>query len=298
MRLLTYINELLLLNDCVIVPGFGGFITNCKPATIRSSTFHPPASVVAFNKKLSFNDGLLVNYIAEKEGINYVSANQQLEMLVKEINYRLADGDRVTVEGVGELFYDEGDQLVFEPVVKNKLNLDSYGLANFHFETLYAKKISRIRQEDRDAVEVIFQKRGLKKVMVGIPLIIALAFFPIKNSTENILKSDLNILTEMTSPAEPAQQVEAVVEMQAGIEETQMEDKYFLIGGSFRNDENAERFLTQKLDEGFNAQNLGVIKGLNYIALASYPDFESAKAKKAEIRGKSPDSGVWIYVKD
>ncbi|MGQ8335619.1 hypothetical protein ACUNWD_03650 [Sunxiuqinia sp. A32] len=295
MELLAHIKDLLLLNDCVIIPDFGGFITNYQSAKIRTSTFYPPNKAVGFNQKLKFNDGLFVNHVAEKEGLNYIAAKQKVDLLVKELNYRLTDGERIGIDGVGKLYYNENDQLTFESIADVNYNLESYGLSSFRFETLYAKKLAQksLSAEEREAVKVIFQKRTLKKVMIGLPLVFALAFFPIKNNKENILKSDLSVLTEMTQTAEPAKKIE--VETVAVIEKANVENKYFLIGGSFRSDANAARFLKQKQDEGFEAQNLGVIKGLNYIAIAGFPDIESAKAKKIELKAKSPESGVWIY---
>jgi len=69
-----YIKELLLLNDCVIIPQFGGFVANYKPATIENNKFFPPTKEVAFNNKLTSNDGLLINYISEIEDTDYFSA--------------------------------------------------------------------------------------------------------------------------------------------------------------------------------------------------------------------------------
>ncbi len=297
MEFLACIKDLILLHDCVIIPEFGGFVTNYKPAKISNSNFLPPSKAINFNNKLKFNDGLFVNYLAKQAGINYMDASKKVKLLVQEINYHLADGERVSIDEIGDLFYNENDQLIFEPAQDNKLNLDAYGLSRFQYESLYAKKLSRtVSPENRDAVEVIFQNRSLKKVLIGVPLMIALSFFPIKDNKENILQSDLSVLTEMMAPAEPAQVVET--EIIPVSQEVTAEDRFFIIGGSFRSSENAERFLQQKLDEGFEAKNLGLIKGLNYIALGGFPDFASAKAKQLEIKDKSPDSGVWIYNKN
>jgi len=297
-ELLAFIKDLLLLNDCVIIPDFGGFVTNYQPVKVKTSTFYPPNKAVGFNQKLTFNDGLFINHVAEKEGLSYTAAKQKVELLVKELNYRLTDGERILIEGVGELLYNESGQLVFEPLAGVNFNLDAYGLSPFRFETLYAKKLAqgKLSSGEREAVEVIFQNRTLKKVMIGLPLVIALAFFPLKNNKENILKSDLSVLTEMIQAPKPAQKVEEVKLVE--IKELQAETRFFIIGGSFRSDVNAERFLKKKLDEGFEAQNLGVIKGLNYIAIAGFSDLESARQMKTELKKKSPEAGFWIYEKE
>ena len=296
MEILACIKDLILLHDCVIIPGLGGFVTNYKPAKVRNSNFNPPSKAISFYNKHKFNDGLFINYIAEQEGFDYITASKKIKSLVQEMNYRLADGERISIAEIGDLSYNEGDQLIFEPVQSNNLNLDAFGLATFRYESLYAKKLARtVSKENRDAVEVIFQNRSLKKVMIGIPLMIALAFFPIKDNKENIQQSDLSVIAEMMTPAEPAKELKP--EVISTTEEKSVENSHFIIGGSFRSKENADRFLNEKLAEGFEAQNLGLIKGLNYISLGGFPNFASAKAKQLEIKAEFPQSGVWIYAK-
>ena len=51
MNIGKYVHELLLENDTVIIPGFGAFISNYKPAEIDEETneLKPPAKEVTFN---------------------------------------------------------------------------------------------------------------------------------------------------------------------------------------------------------------------------------------------------------
>jgi len=299
-EILSYIKELLLLNDCVIIPGFGGFVSNYKPASVRSAQFNPPTKEISFNEKLTFNDGLLINHLVEKEGDNYLAVSKKVELLVQELNYRLTDGETISIDGIGSLAYDDHENLRFSPALRENLNLDSYGLAAFSYETLYAKKLVRtqITAEERDAVQVFFQKRTLKKVLVAIPLLFALALVPIKNNTTNLQKSNLSNLTEMMSTRESLQEIEplpALVEESEVIEEPVENHSYFIIGGSFRSEANANKFVKQKQAEGFEARNIGVIKGLHYIALDSFANFREAKAAQDRIKDETPGSGVWVY---
>ena len=78
MEISQYIKEILLLNDCVIIPDFGGFVANYKPAMIENNRFFPPTKEIAFNNKLISNDGLLINYISEAEGVDYFSGATNL----------------------------------------------------------------------------------------------------------------------------------------------------------------------------------------------------------------------------
>ncbi|WP_430972995.1 SPOR domain-containing protein [Sunxiuqinia rutila] len=302
MEILAYIKELLLLNDCVIIPGFGGFVSNYKPATVRTAQFNPPSKAISFNEKLTFNDGLLINHLVEKEGSNYLAVSKQVELLVQELNYRLTDGETITIDGVGRLSYDEHESLTFTPEMNENFNLDSYGLATFNYETIYAKNLVRkeISQEERDAVQVFFQKRTLKKVLLAIPVLIALALVPIKNNTSNLQRSNLTSIAEMMNRTEMVQEIEPIrpiVTENAQPEVLTLKHSYYLIGGSFRSKTNAGKFIQQKQAEGFKAQNIGVIKGLHYIALDSFASLQEAKTAKQKIQTESPGSGIWIYVK-
>ena len=65
MNLINHISELLYDHNCVIIPGFGGFITNYKSADFdhQNNVVLPARKVVAFNQSLVENDGLLIRVI-------------------------------------------------------------------------------------------------------------------------------------------------------------------------------------------------------------------------------------------
>ena len=84
MRLAKYISDLLYRYECVILPNFGGFVTNEISAKISSAhTFYAPSKQLTFNPHLQNNDGLLANYIAESNNIPYSNALEILESEIK-----------------------------------------------------------------------------------------------------------------------------------------------------------------------------------------------------------------------
>ena len=58
-ELAQHIEALLLENDCVIVPNFGGFVAHYAPATYvkEENLFLPPTRIIGFNSQLKLNDG-------------------------------------------------------------------------------------------------------------------------------------------------------------------------------------------------------------------------------------------------
>ncbi len=317
MDLLKYIKELLLLNDCVIIPEFGGFVTNYKSAGHKQSRFTPPQKTVTFNKKLNFNDGLFINYVARQEGIGYIQARKKVDTMVQELNYRLTDGEKINIPGIGDLRYDEFEHLIFNPHLQENINLNAYGLPVFHYESLFQKKHAGnipTKSTTFNTSHVVFSQRLAKKVLIAVPVLLALALVPKKDSLTT-QKSDLNPMSSITTVIENPKPI--IVE-EANIEVTEeiapevkkvetavfheeatskVENKYHIIAGSFKNEKNASVFLQKLLDSGYDAQNIGVINGLNYISVNSFNNLEEAKAARDKYRQTYDGAGVWIYAK-
>lgn len=303
MEISQYIKELLLLNDCVIIPEFGGFVANYKPATIENNQFFPPTKEIAFNNKLISNDGLLINYISEAEGIDYFNAKQKLDSFVEETMLNLERNRNIYFDGVGYLHYDSRENLQFEPQLKQNLLVESYGLQNFSYEKLYQRQMPKpaIKVEYREPVPVIFQQRKLKKLAIAIPLLIAMALIPMKKNNEYLSKSDMGLWETLiqSTPTAPIQtQEQNLTEKSINVttvpETEQL--KYFIIGGSFKSEENADKYIQQLKEQGYNGQNLGVFKGLNRVAIKGFSTMDEAQKELNSLLTKNPASGVWIHV--
>lgn len=304
MEINQYIKELLLLNDCVIIPEFGGFVANYKPATIENNQFFPPTKEIAFNNKLNSNDGLLINYISETEEIDYFSARQKLDSFVEETNLNLERNRNVFFDGVGYLHYDSRENLLFEPQIKQNLLVDSYGLQNFSYEKLYQRQMPKpaFKVEYREPVPVIFQKRKLQKLVIAIPLLFAMALIPIKNNKVFLSKSDMGMWETFiqSAPAVAVQTSEpTTAEYTANITAPeQVQFNYYIIGGSFKSEENAVNYLQQLKEQGYDGQNLGVFHGLHRIAMKGFVTIEDAQKELNTLLYQNPQSGVWISVNE
>ena len=79
-ELAQHIEVLLLENDCVIVPGFGGFVAYYTPAMrVEGNTFLPPTRTIGFNSQLKLNDGLLVQSYMAVYDTNFSDATKIVE---------------------------------------------------------------------------------------------------------------------------------------------------------------------------------------------------------------------------
>ena len=85
-ELAQHIEALLLENDCVIVPGLGGFVAHYASATRvkEENIFLPPTRIIGFNPQLKMNDGLLVQSYMSVYGTNFSDATKMVERKVDE----------------------------------------------------------------------------------------------------------------------------------------------------------------------------------------------------------------------
>ena len=301
MEINQYVKELLLLNDCVIIPQFGGFVANYKPATIENNQFSAPTKEIAFNNKLISNDGLLINFISETERIDYFSAKQKLDAFVEETLLNLERNRNVYFEGIGYLHYDSRENLLFEPQVKQNLLIESYGLQSFSYEKLYQRQMPKPAfkiPQHQDALPVIFERRKLKRLAVALPLLLAMALIPLKNNKEYLSKSDMGMWETLlvstpaaSNPALDPSTAEYEAQLQAS---EKVKFNYYIIGGSFKSEENAHKYMAQLNAKGLKGQNLGVFKGLHRIALQGYSSMEEAQKELNVLLHQNPQSGVWI----
>jgi nucleoid DNA-binding protein len=299
-----YIKEILLLNDCVIIPEFGGFVANYKPATVENNQFFPPTKEIAFNNKLVSNDGLLINFISEAEGIDYFSAKQKLDSFVEETLLNLERNRNVYFDGIGYLHYDSRENLQFEPQLKQNLLVESYGLQNFSYEKLYQRQMPKpaVKVEYREPVPVIFEKRKFKKLAVAVPLLIAMALIPMKHNKEYLAKSDMGMWETLmqSTPTTPAPvQEQKVEENTTAVLVAQPQNlKYFIIGGSFKSEENANKYLRQLSEKGYSGKDLGIYNGLHRVAMVGFATMEEAQKELNSMLVQNPQSGVWIHINE
>ena len=146
MDITTYINELLYEHECVVIPGLGGFIVNDRPATINRITheFSPPFRKVMFNVHLSANDGLLMNHIANTEGVTYLEAKKWVLHFSKYCQEELKQGNSIDLKEIGTLYKNKEGYISFEQDKDVNHNAEAFGLGSF-----YSPPIERPTDEER-----------------------------------------------------------------------------------------------------------------------------------------------------
>ena len=166
-----YISELLFLHDCVVLPEFGGFVGNKQSAKLNTITSEllPPSKQLLFNKNLTTNDGLLINHIANQEGITNKKAKKEVEKFINNINKTLTDKRVLRIKDIGIFSLGEENNILF--LQDKKIN---YNLASFGMEKIVRKNISRITIEKKvdETIEIIKKTKKQPKFMLRAAAII------------------------------------------------------------------------------------------------------------------------------
>lgn len=181
------IGELLLRHNCVIIPSFGGFVAKQTSASIdyKNGVMTPPRKSLLFNRQLINNDGLLIAELAVANSIVYKEATDTISKLVNNWQEQLRNGERITIDKVGFLFFDQEKNICFEQDRFFNLLLESYGLEKVHFlsesDVQMAQKttIERAINDDTDNViqpaivfnteSITLEERAAEKISIEHP---------------------------------------------------------------------------------------------------------------------------------
>ncbi len=159
MDISTFISDLLLEHDCVIIPGFGGFICNYKPADLHPilHTVSPPSKAISFNRNLKSNDGLLINFIAERGNVSFTEAAEVVSTWVKSSMSLINKGEDVLLRKIGKLHHDIESNLLFEPDETTNYLKSSFGLRTITVEPIMRGKVidftEKFQQETKHVTE-------------------------------------------------------------------------------------------------------------------------------------------------
>ena len=331
----AHIESLLYRYDCVIIPGFGGFVTNPRGAEIRKGNdqFSPPSREITFNENLTRNDGLLADAIAAKDQVTYNFAVQQIEEFNAENLERLATGNEVEFNGVGKFRRDGAGILAFEPSIKANFLRGSFGLSSFHSPTIrrdtvghsIEKKILKAlpKESPAQASSTVAQDRvNILKYWPAAAVIVIMIV-----SSTLLLKTDvLNHVSINYANLNPfADTIERVYqsrsedrlpkEVDSGKDEIELwlesipaepivipkavvkvVKRFHVIGGCFEHKVNANKLLRRLKRKGFEPQLVGSNKrGLHRVAFGSYETSWEARKALKKIKRNYMRS-AWLYV--
>jgi len=308
-----YIKELLFIHDCVILPGFGGFVANYKPANIDDNlnVGFPPSKAIGFNRNLSKDDGLLINRLAESENLNYSEAKKSVQFFAEDIGVRIQRGERVNLDQLGCFFNDRRHNLLFEPSKELNYLADSFGLEQFELPKLsllgVEKNNSIVISQTR--VRTLFTAKRLWYAAAAIPFVLTIALLPM-NSERSFLGNEASMgimdgkqeitgkvvqLKPVISPPEELVTFEPKMKHEAKVDLTQA-GKFYLISGSFTSLQNA-KILKQELVSKSYPAVIVKNKNLYSVAVNQFDKRMDADLFKKKVIAKNPKAFCWVLKK-
>ncbi|RUA12144.1 MAG: hypothetical protein DSY82_02075 [Flavobacteriia bacterium] len=308
MLLARYISDLLYRHECVIIPDFGGFVTNIKSAKINtfSNTFYPPYKQISFNAFLKENDGLLANYITSVDHITYEAALNFIKFEVEEWKKRLKYEDLI-LEKLGYLSLNN-NKIIFEPDTNVNYLTSSFGLSNVVSpeikREIYQKKAEE--SEEKAPVYLNHEKRSTPEYLKYAAIfLLGISALGIGNRLYNNYHSKKMVAVAEKYQEEVERKIEnatfviskplPIIDLQITTTSTSSKS-YHVIAGAFRFPENAEKKMRQLEKEGYNSRILGVNKwGLTIVTFDSFDNERDAINSLNRIR-RNKDKKAWLLV--
>jgi len=256
MNLEKYICDLLYRHECVIVPDFGGFITNYEPARIQSAThaFLPPRKFLVFNSNLTINDGLLATELSARLNCSFDEAMQIIRREVMIWQERLKAGKVMMLPGIGTFKTNSAGKTEFTPDAEQNFFDEAFGL-----KTMIVPPLQKQRKKEQP--KFIYRKQARKTspkiirrvawtAVIAIPLFLAGAWILLNFDTirqgniqstglVSFPKSDPEPIVSQTEETSPAN----------GKHETEEFVRPDLTAEPFGSDENAEEEISGELAE-------------------------------------------------
>ena len=304
-----YISNLLYIHDCVIIPGFGGFVGNKKSAYIHpvSGIIYPPSKALLFNKNLTQNDGLLATHIAKEEELDLLKITNLIEGFVQKIQKELKNRSAFKLQKVGTFTKGNEGNISFIQDKNYNYNLASFGMEANH----KSKKVERIISEEEVIVKTIKQKdfkKTLKRAAAVLIPLISLSLIGItqEENITDIYNQMANLNPFTTSKTEivkeaPTKEIEVPIVEIIETEKVKIvipiiteQHTYYIIAGAFAEQKNANKLLQKLKRWNYDAS---IVEGGNLMRVSynAFQNREDALLALAEIR--KDNKSAWLLTK-
>lgn len=308
MQLATYIKDLLYRYECVIIPGFGAFLTQYQSAILdgEKHTMFPPGKRVSFNRMLQTNDGLLANYVATVDGLTYEAALKQIRNYTAQLSVRLADDKEVVIPQIGTFTLNKEQSVQFIPFQKETFSTASFGLASVASipvqREVYQKQVEALEA----TAPLLFAPERRKKTpyyryaAIGLIALMLAGFGGVKwyesdVANHNFVQKqkadslvDVEIQAATFSIPSPLPAINITVPKEVG--------RYHIVAGAFRIEANAYKKIAQLDSKGFTAKYIGANRyGLHQVVYASYETRLEAQQALRTIKS-TENRDAWLLV--
>jgi hypothetical protein len=200
-NLARHIDLLLRTNDCVILPGFGGFIAHTVPAYYASEEhlYYPPTRNISFNASITMNDGLLAQSYMKSYQVDYARATYMIDVAIEELRDMLDEVGSVTLPRIGLIKQDIYQTIQFIPETAGISSPKHFGLSSFFMQELGQLQAMSAKTEQSQSVitqtektfDLHISKHMLRQVMstAAVLLLLLMVSLPIGEKTATDIAS-------------------------------------------------------------------------------------------------------------
>ncbi len=329
-----HISELLQDNDCVIVPKMGGFL-NAHPGIPKLEKNQSQlASKISFNTFLTYNDGLLANHMMKKEKLSYNEALDAIEKFVGEFQKEIGAGGKFTIDPIGILYKDARLNFQIEPCKVPDAIIEKPEIRVEQISPEKAEVVEEKIQIEKTIVpeEPVILAEPTRKtfsrskivivILVGLIMTVSLFLFLFPPSDLTIISNDSKSIQrdkEVQEPSVELQQTDPTINIVNRNSEKAVaandpvnnepsssptvvnpkvpDGKYFVIAGSFKSEDNANKMMEELKSIGF--ENARFFSDDRQLLLVYYNRFDSRKDAMEYvnmIREKFKKE-AWIYTR-
>ncbi|HRH56323.1 MAG TPA: hypothetical protein PLS10_01645 [Chitinophagales bacterium] len=320
------IQQLLLTHNCVIIPNFGAFIGNYNPAEIHlmERKIFPPNKMIAFNRSLQNNDGILINAVSRDFSVSYHEAEIRVADFVKQCNDSLFQNKSFILNDIGRLVVDTENNIQFQPYFSKNYLLDSFGLPVMSLQPVQRlKDAESIIKENYQRIlhpelmeDAVTPKRKSSLSSYGFSAVLSILFIGftivvnLQRSSRNVDQASFIPVLSQPSSIVPLQQPMQVAEDTVIAEETikmetlstttiendlnnlSLENTYVVVGAFFTV-ARAEKLKEEVEKKGFS---VSIIKDNSEKYYHTAIKLESAGADTVLQKIKTDiNPGAWIY---
>lgn len=331
----TYISELLFEHDCVILPGFGGFLTNYSGARIHpiKHSFQPPARTVVFNANLTTNDGLLIEYISRRENIPYQDAALKVNAFASDILQRIKNGKNQSFRNIGQFSMGKDDNIMFDPDLECNYLEDAFGLPSFVSPAIRRESVRQRLEKQLTPTPTApkeEKKRNLRPVAawaagIAIPVAAAVlmyfynpaffsglgqsyaSFVPAitlkpaqpqsgQSTTYHSGMEDFRRVPEKAAAIEAEPEPESIPEAVPEVAPAPPVKKYQVVVGAFSEEQNAHEYVQELRSRNYQAGIIGTsANGLIRVSISGFDKKKEALSMLREVR-QTENPSAWLLI--
>jgi len=322
MQVSSYISDLLYRHECVVVPGFGAFISRRVPAQHFASThtLYPPKKGLSFNEQIQQNDGLLVNYISTVEKLPYEDAMQEIRNYVRFLDHEIDEKGEITIHKVGRFTRTKENALAFTPMYLVNYLPEAFGLAMHETYAINRQPIVdeaaapqtqstpiatpvATKETEKETSVVQLETPASKsaawvRAAAAVAILVAGSYAGL-HSYQVQTVNDAVAVEEMANEQLKSKIQEASFFIPTPLPSVTMEvapliKNYHVVAGAFRDPANADKKVAQLKEQGYAAERIGVNKyGLHNVAYSSFVERNDAINELYRIL-KIGNTGAWL----